>query len=163
LRHTFGTRLADAGVDVVKIKELMGHSSICDNDALHSRDRSREAWSHHCLVRVSTAKAEATSQVCHKKKNGRPRDLPQVIANNGEPLRARTSDPLINSAVTSTPAGYGSYDLLTSVTGCSRQRVQLLIPINACLSVFSSQVRHNEFLDSREKLLVQHVATVSPQ
>ncbi len=28
LRHTFGTRLADAGVDVVKIKELMGHSSI---------------------------------------------------------------------------------------------------------------------------------------
>ena len=28
LCHTFGTRLADAGVDVVKIKELMGHSSI---------------------------------------------------------------------------------------------------------------------------------------
>jgi len=28
LRHTFGTRLADAGVDVVTIKELMGHASI---------------------------------------------------------------------------------------------------------------------------------------
>jgi integrase len=28
LRHTFGTRLADAGLDVVKIKELMGHASI---------------------------------------------------------------------------------------------------------------------------------------
>src|SRR5687767_1711827 len=28
LRHTFGTRLADAGVDVVKIKELMGRASI---------------------------------------------------------------------------------------------------------------------------------------
>ena len=28
LRHTFGTRLADAAVDVVKIKELMGHASI---------------------------------------------------------------------------------------------------------------------------------------
>ena len=28
LRHTFGTRLANAGVDVVKIKELMGHASI---------------------------------------------------------------------------------------------------------------------------------------
>ena len=28
LRHTFGTRLADAGVDVVKIKDLMGHASI---------------------------------------------------------------------------------------------------------------------------------------
>ena len=28
LRHTFGTRLADASVDVVKIKELVGHASI---------------------------------------------------------------------------------------------------------------------------------------
>jgi integrase len=28
LRHTFGTRLAHAGVDIVKIAELMGHQSI---------------------------------------------------------------------------------------------------------------------------------------
>ncbi len=28
LRYTFGTRLAAAGVDVVKIKELTGHASI---------------------------------------------------------------------------------------------------------------------------------------
>ena len=28
LRHTFGPRLADAAVDVVKIKQLMGHASI---------------------------------------------------------------------------------------------------------------------------------------
>ena len=28
LRHTFGTRLADAGIDVVKIKELIGYVSI---------------------------------------------------------------------------------------------------------------------------------------
>jgi site-specific recombinase XerD len=28
LRHTFGTRLADRGADVVKIKELMGHADI---------------------------------------------------------------------------------------------------------------------------------------
>src|SRR5438034_2463604 len=81
----------------------------------------------------------ATSQVCHKRKAAGPIipwNLPQVIENNGEPWRARTSDPLIKSAVKSTPAGYGSYDLLTFVTGCSRQRVQLLIPINASLSVF---------------------------
>jgi integrase len=38
LRHTFGTRLADAGVDVVKIKELSGTCVDCDNDALHPRD-----------------------------------------------------------------------------------------------------------------------------
>jgi integrase len=38
LRHTFGTRLADAGVDVVKIKELMGAICDCDNHAVHPRD-----------------------------------------------------------------------------------------------------------------------------
>jgi hypothetical protein len=75
-------------------------------------------------------------------KSGRLFNLPQVIENNGEPWRAQTSDPLIKSAVKGTPAGYGSYDLLTFVTGCSRQRVYLLIPINASLSVFWSQVGH---------------------
>ena len=29
--------------------------------------------------------------------NGRPFSLPQIIENNGEPWRARTSDPLIKS------------------------------------------------------------------
>ena len=51
------------------------------------------------------------------------------IANNGEPSRARTCDPLIKSAVRSTASDYGSYNLLTFVTGCSRQRVHLLPPI----------------------------------
>jgi hypothetical protein len=55
-------------------------------------------------------------------------------------FRARTCDPLIKSAFKSTPAGYGSYDLLASVTGCSRQRVYLLPPITSSLCVFLSQV-----------------------
>src|SRR6266404_5156462 len=97
-RHTFGTRLADAGVDVVKIKELMGHASIV-----------------------------TTMRYIHATDQGK------------------------RGAVTGTPAGYGSYDLLTLVTGCSRQRVQLLISINASLSVFWSQVGHNQFLVSRGK------------
>ena len=59
-------------------------------------------------------------------------------------MRARTSDPLIKSAFKLTPAGYGSYDLLTLVTGCSRQRVYMLIPINASFSVFWSQVGHRQ-------------------
>jgi integrase len=42
LRHTFGTRLADAGVDVVKIKELMGHASIVTTMRyMHATDRGK--------------------------------------------------------------------------------------------------------------------------
>ncbi len=44
LRHTFGTRLADAGVDVVKIKELMGHQSIeTTMRYLHTTDKGKRA------------------------------------------------------------------------------------------------------------------------
>jgi integrase len=42
LRHTFGTRLADAGVDVVKIKELMGHASIMTTMRyIHATDQGK--------------------------------------------------------------------------------------------------------------------------
>jgi integrase len=39
---TFGTRLADAGVDVVKIKELMGHASIVTTMRyMHATDQGK--------------------------------------------------------------------------------------------------------------------------
>ena len=42
LRHTFGTRLADVGVDVVKIKELMGHASIVTTMRyIHATDQGK--------------------------------------------------------------------------------------------------------------------------
>ena len=42
LRHTFGTRLADAGADVVKIKELMGHASIVTTMRyIHATDQGK--------------------------------------------------------------------------------------------------------------------------
>lgn len=42
LRQTFGTRLADAGVDVVKIKELMGHTSIVTTMRyIHATDQGK--------------------------------------------------------------------------------------------------------------------------
>jgi hypothetical protein len=44
------------------------------------------------------------------------------------------------SAITSTASGYGSYDLLTFVTGCSRHRVHLLLPIQPSCAVVLSQV-----------------------
>ncbi|HKO44157.1 MAG TPA: hypothetical protein VJU84_12850, partial [Pyrinomonadaceae bacterium] len=98
-----------------------------------------------------------------QKKSGRLFNLPQVIENYGEPWRARTSDPLIKSAVTGTPAGYGSYDLLTFVTGCSRQRVHLLPAISAYFSVFWSQVGHKgmvqQFLVRAKDYSLNHVAS----
>jgi integrase len=42
LRHTFGTRLADAGVDVLKIKELMRHVSIVTTMRyIHATDQGK--------------------------------------------------------------------------------------------------------------------------
>ena len=58
----------------------------------------------------------------------------------GEPSRARTCDPLIKSAFTDTPAGYGSYDLLTFVQVAAAGEFHLLPPIISSLSVFLSQV-----------------------
>ncbi len=44
LRHTFGTRLADAGVDIVKIAELMGHQSIqTTRRYTHATDEGKRA------------------------------------------------------------------------------------------------------------------------
>jgi site-specific recombinase XerD len=42
LRHTFGTHLADAGVDVVRIKELIGHASIVTTTGyIHATDQGK--------------------------------------------------------------------------------------------------------------------------
>jgi len=97
LRHTFGTRLADAGVDVVKIKELMGHASIVTPCVTSTQpikenvERSLSCQSTDCSV------VEKMVTSWSQTKSGRLFNLPQVIENNGEPWRARTSDPLIKS------------------------------------------------------------------
>jgi len=74
------------------------------------------------------------------KESGRPYSPPQVVDITGAPGMIRTCDPLIRSAITSTASGYGSYDLLTFVTGCSRQGVHLLPPIQTSFAVSLSQV-----------------------
>jgi len=67
LRHTFGTRLADAGVDVVKIKELMGHASIVTTMRyIHATDQGK---------REAIAGLSAYRQM----KNGRFFNLPQSL------------------------------------------------------------------------------------
>ncbi len=92
LRHTFGTRLADAGVDVVKDQGVDGSHFDCDNHALHPRNRSRKAWGDHYLVRVSTAEADTTTGSLSQTKYGSLFHLPQsfgtMVSHGGlEPLR----------------------------------------------------------------------------
>lgn len=66
-------RLADAGVDVVKIKELM------DNHAVHSRHGSRKAWGDWGAVRIST---ETSSKDGHKMVTKEKRQVLQPAANH---------------------------------------------------------------------------------
>ena len=80
------------------------------------------------------------------KESGRSSNLPQVVDFNGEPWRARTSDPLIKGAFTDTCVhGHSSKLWLSRFNICygrSRQRVYLLAAINAYSSEFRSQVGH---------------------
>ena len=60
----------------------------------------------------------------------------------------RTPDLMTASAISSAASGYGFYDLPTFVTGCSRQRVHLLLPIQATFAVVLSQDCRNSGLCS---------------
>jgi len=74
LRHTFGTRLADAGVDVVKIKELMGHGSIVTTMRyIHATDQGKRG----AIVVLS----EYRQQHCRKFVTSEPRQsLPSALS-----------------------------------------------------------------------------------
>jgi integrase len=77
LRHTFGSRLAEQGVDSFTIMELMGHSDLRMTERyVHATDpRKRQAVAQ--LENYGVSKA-----ICHnfatKTKNGRLGDLPPV-------------------------------------------------------------------------------------
>ena len=74
LRHTFGTRLADAGVDVVKIKELMGHASIVTTMRyIHATDQGKRG----AIVVLS----EYRQRHCRKFVTSEPRQsLPSALS-----------------------------------------------------------------------------------
>jgi len=60
LRHTFGTRLAASGADVVKIRELMGHSTITTTMRyMHASDAGKREAVARMAERYGTAD-------CHK-------------------------------------------------------------------------------------------------
>ena len=75
LRHTFGTRLADAGVDVVKIKELMGHASIVTTMRyIHATDQGKRT--------AITVLSEYRRQRCHKIATKERRQVEQPAASH---------------------------------------------------------------------------------
>jgi integrase len=60
LRHTFGTGLAASGADVVKIIELMGHSSITTTMRyMHASDSGK----HEAIARMAASNSRKS---CHK-------------------------------------------------------------------------------------------------
>ena len=95
LRHTFGTRLADAGVDVVKIKELMGHASIVTTMRyIHATDQGKRG--------AITVLSEYRQQHCRKIVTNEKRQILQpaaIVDVVGAPGMIRTCDPLIRSQV----------------------------------------------------------------
>jgi integrase len=79
LRHTFGTRLADPGVDVVKIKELMGHASIVTTMRyIHATDQGSVERSQCCQSIDSGIYSQIVASLSQKK-SGRPYSPPQVV------------------------------------------------------------------------------------
>jgi site-specific recombinase XerD len=59
-RHTFGTRLAASGADVVKIRELMGHASITTTMRyMHASDSGKR----DAIARMA---ANYATKDCHK-------------------------------------------------------------------------------------------------
>jgi integrase len=73
LRHTFGTRLANAGVDVVKIKELMGHASIVTTMRyIHATDRGKRGAIVVLSEYRQKHRQQDGSQVGHKRKTAGP-------------------------------------------------------------------------------------------
>lgn len=83
---------------------------------------------------------EVDEWIHSKLRKGVQSGRPNSLIPNGPPGIIRTRAPLIRSGVRSAASGYSSYDLLTLVTSCSRQRVDLFPPIQTSLPVVLSQV-----------------------
>ena len=72
LRHTFGTRLAASGADVVKIRELMGHASITTTMRyMHASDSGKR----DAIARMAARYAQND---CHKIVTNEKRQVPDL-------------------------------------------------------------------------------------
>ena len=69
----------------------------CDNHAVHSRQGSRKTRGDCVLSEYRQKHRRQDGHKWSQMKSDRFVNLPQIIANPGEPSRARTCDPLIKS------------------------------------------------------------------
>jgi hypothetical protein len=90
LRHTFGTRLAASGADVVKIRELMGHASITTTMRyMHASDSGKR----DAIARMAASYA---ANDCHKRKTASTGPAVSVGFDYA-PGMTRTCDLLVRS------------------------------------------------------------------
>jgi hypothetical protein len=107
-RHTYASLLIGNGASLAYVKDQMGHSSI---------QTTVEVYGHlvpgankHEVDKLDEILAENAPQTHPANEEGL-QENPQPLENNGEPWRARTSDPLIKSNYI--PNKYLSYNSIT--------------------------------------------------
>jgi hypothetical protein len=104
LRHTFASRLAMESVDLMTIRDLMGHKPITmtlrySHLSPGHRQKAVERLVTRPVVKPEAAAGSGTSStVSSTERTGQKRTGVQVYERLGEPCGIRTHDPLIKSS-----------------------------------------------------------------
>lgn len=72
LRHTFASRLVENGVDLITVKDLLGHSTVKMTERYTHPNQDLKKKAVEMLVRKSrkgSKKADILAQICHVKKD----------------------------------------------------------------------------------------------
>ena len=94
LRHTYASLLIQNGASLTYEKDQMGHSSI--QTTVNVYGHLVPGANKHEVDKLDEILAK-NAPYTHPTKKEESQKTPQPLENNGEPWRARTSDPLIKS------------------------------------------------------------------
>jgi integrase len=70
LRHTFGTRLIQRGVDIVTVQNLLGHHSVTVTQRYTHSNREQKREAVEILARKKAKKPDVLAHICHTKEKG---------------------------------------------------------------------------------------------